>query len=938
MQTPHVFSLGDKSMDDKPALSAPENWASGVGRHPRNTFFRRVRNDAAPPGKEICTAPGTYWLQCLGCAEAYDAGLTSTAPQIIGGNSKNLDRHLRQCAFFDQSKFVWKSTAPTKAEMARGQEFTSTALNFPENNHQQQLNSPLMSGWKRGGKKHPRNEFFQRVRNDAAEEGKEIHPCPGTYWSQCTCCIRAYVGGLTNKAPQIMIGNSKTLDRHLKKCQFFDKSNFTWQTTAKSRAKSFGVSQPVFQGGPEDEGRIEIPDQQGVARGSGLLETRAPLLEARTTEAPPKKKRKSSPSTFALVAPVQQRKKPATIGSYMHRKPGKEEANKFHDDLVDFIAENDLECHLVKSFSFHKMIMHLRPDVESNCLDINANQMESIIEDRAAVSDKANVEAVIDAVSKYKGVLPGLSTYKFFDSEQILMKCLFASASTASAIVGIEPTVDGQDGLSLAKEIEGQIQGAKSSFSGMQVGSYCTNDSGGYGKARRILSLRFPFILFTCDFSHQLDCLSKDLLTNCSAFSSETDEALVAIQFLMSSRGRQWMERLTEIENEIYGMSCKLHAPVYSDWKSLQTCLASILRVRLACELVHIRHCHEDDFPEALACFGRGDDFWSNAQSAHDTIVPVVRSSFLVDVNGVTMSDATFIFVAIFQALEGNEIAQEQVERRWRQLEVPIYILAFCLDPKYARYAKPFLIAQNRSRSLFTVDDLSRAAAAYYAMLFLRKHELKQIRKACKTYFNAIIAGDDGELDLDDMSSRHFSTFWQEQTGDWYILGILAKRLLSTIVHSPEADTLRNKLGFRHLKSKSSVGSELSSARVKCKHRVSQEQKERNKRGNTLPHGEVNIADPDELPRLTEANNANEVGENEAVRAGKEAGGEPNTGNTTAVSEKGTDEHGTNDDIESSLTEAFKETEVRLTNFLTLSRNADCSLFDNLSSALYFGH
>jgi len=554
-----------------------------------------------------------------------------------------------------------------------------------------------------------------------------------------------------------MIGNSKTLDRHLKKCEFFDQSNFTWQSTAKSRAKlrpqePEEISHPIIQA-EKEEGETEDNDLLPVVKGGEIQGG----VDVDSNAAIPNKRK--SIDVFALAAPVQ--KKPMLIGNYLHRTPAKDEESKFHSDLADFIAENDLDFRLVESFSFRKMILHLRPDIHSHCLNLSADQMESKMACRAAARDKVDLQAVTKHVSQYKGVLPGLSSYKFGDAEQSMMECLFACAGTASAIVSIEPTANKQDGTSLAKEMEQHLQSAKTAFSGMQIGSYCTKDTGGYGKARRIASLRFPFVIFTSDFSHQLDHLFKNLLTHCSVFTTETVEALAAVEFLLSSS--KWTTRLTTIENEIYGRSCKLSGPAYSDWRSLQSCLASILRVRLACELVNIRHCHEDDFPAVLSCFGKGEDFWNGAQLAHDIALPLVRSSFLVKANSATMSDVAYVFFAIFQALEGKHEAQVQVENQWRQLETPLYILAFCLDPKYGRFVKPFLIAQNKLRSLFTVDDLSRAAAGYYAMLFLRNHEVKMIRRACKSYLNEIIAGDDGDFDLDDMASRHFTTFWQEQ-------------------------------------------------------------------------------------------------------------------------------------------------------------------------------
>ena len=76
-----------------------------------------------------------------------------------------------------------------------------------------------------------------------------------------------------------------------------------------------------------------------------------------------------------------------------------------------------------------------------------------------------------------------------------------------------------------------------------------------------------------------------------------------------------------------------------------------------------------------------------------------------------------YYLYAIYHSL-GNSVcavsAQELVEKRFIQCEVPLMILAFVLDPKYIHIVEGFLEWQETQNSMFSIKYLAQAAQAYY--------------------------------------------------------------------------------------------------------------------------------------------------------------------------------------------------------------------------------
>eukprot|EP00644_Phytophthora_capsici_P017236 jgi/Phyca11/122534/e_gw1.48.316.1 len=119
---------------------------------------------------------------------------------------------------------------------------------------------------------------------------------------------------------------------------------------------------------------------------------------------------------------------------------------------------------------------------------------------------------------------------------------------------------------------------------GWEIGSCVTDDAGQCARARRILALRWPNIIFLRCFAHDINNLVKAVLQ--TVFKVVTKQA------------------------------------------AMQACFASLLRVRSALEDLAHDSRNDPEFPSALNVF-RDELFWKNLTDAERVIRPLPYASYL---------------------------------------------------------------------------------------------------------------------------------------------------------------------------------------------------------------------------------------------------------------------------------------------------------------------
>jgi hypothetical protein len=94
--------------------------------------------------------------------------------------------------------------------------------------------------------------------------------------------------------------------------------------------------------------------------------------------------------------------------------------------------------------------------------------------------------------------------------------------------------------------------------------------------------------------------------------------------------------------SEKYTKTARILKMWWTRWNSSQMCLASLMRVHRVCDTLYMQWHVDNEWPNELDCFGE-EFFWRGVGIGHDLVLPLVCASLLLESDGVTMSDATYL-------------------------------------------------------------------------------------------------------------------------------------------------------------------------------------------------------------------------------------------------------------------------------------------------------
>ncbi|KAF4132080.1 hypothetical protein GN958_ATG18750 [Phytophthora infestans] len=177
--------------------------------------------------------------------------------------------------------------------------------------------------------------------------------------------------------------------------------------------------------------------------------------------------------------------------------------------------------------------------------------------------------------------------------------------------------------IAIVKQLEQVIEQAQQAK--WRVGAIITDNAGQCSRARRILALRWPQMVFLFCFAHDVDNLVKAVLR--STLKDVAAQAATAVKILNAS-------------------SSKWHG-----------CFAPLLRVQSALQMLHRRYKSYDDFPEQLQLFG-DSSFWEELKDAEAATTPLAYASYRLHRDENSLGD------------------------------VPLFMLGFALHPLYAETAR----------------------------------------------------------------------------------------------------------------------------------------------------------------------------------------------------------------------------------------------------------
>jgi hypothetical protein len=187
---------------------------------------------------------------------------------------------------------------------------------------------------------------------------------------------------------------------------------------------------------------------------------------------------------------------------------------------------------------------------------------------------------------------------------------------------------------------------------------FCSDNAGQCARARRILALRRPHIIWMFCWAHQVNLMVGHLMSK-STFAGVCNGAVKAANAIRGSSSK-WYERLRTIVDRLYGKGivCTIHSLGETRWNTLQASFASQLRIRKACQTLVFESkdaTRGDKLPAALLEWGN-DDFWEKLKEAELLIRPLVDASFLMQRDSNTLADVLMMLVNIYKGTSGASV------------------------------------------------------------------------------------------------------------------------------------------------------------------------------------------------------------------------------------------------------------------------------------------
>lgn len=382
---------------------------------------------------------------------------------------------------------------------------------------------------------------------------------------------------------------------------------------------------------------------------------------------------------------------------------------------LEFIAENDLPFRLSESFSAKRFFSCLDPASNSSVPD-----RKCLVEKLLPSYSNTVLTEFKDRLLKQQEIGNGVATLLCDDWKNIKSTHLLAiqlNHEGERITVSAAKAGDRHDGIWIAKHIENAI--AELITQNIKIGCVVTDDAGSCSRARRILALRWPKIVFLKCFAHQIHLIVKNLLKD--KILHETFKEAADFTNTLNNSTCVWLPRMQEICRQLYGTSLALLRPIETRWNSSQAMFASLLRVKEGLQSFVLLNQNKQGFPSKLKC-ATNPDFWLNVAHAEKLIRPLCIASFRFQNCNASLSDVFFTIGCIYSGflrLKNSEYV-ENLNIRWLTFEQPLYVLAFYLNPKYFKQSTKIIQNANLN-SIFSCKGQICEIAAFYFLKLLGK-------------------------------------------------------------------------------------------------------------------------------------------------------------------------------------------------------------------------
>lgn len=365
----------------------------------------------------------------------------------------------------------------------------------------------------------------------------------------------------------------------------------------------------------------------------------------------------------------------------------------FHVLCLELIVDNNLPFSFVECDTFRKIVEFL------HCAAVNDLPHRRLVGGGLLTErSKAAVTWGLDELTKRanRGQYVGLSSDGWMNINKNHILAVVLTCNDFHFTLDSVQCGDEHHGIAVAQETEAFfLELAKEDDrygAQFDVRYFCSDDAGQCARARRMLALRWPHMIFMKCFAHQVSsipaCCCLDIVLSNSLLAFKLQQVNLIVKELLTSpeystitkqatnlatclskSSSKWLKRLRDKMMELYGKVLKLYVPGDTRWNSLQACMGSILRCRNALEVLHVTYKYNADYPKDLLVLGDAS-FWTSRLSAEVMIRPLGEASFLMQRSGNTVAHVFLMLGTLaryFKDIAVDENGQEDILVRVRQ-------------------------------------------------------------------------------------------------------------------------------------------------------------------------------------------------------------------------------------------------------------------------------
>ena len=558
-------------------------------------------------------------------------------------------------------------------------------------------------------------------------------------------------------------------------------------------------------------------------------------------------------------------KKLVNTSLYEHfvRPMSEEEVVDMEEKLIEMIVDCHLPFNIVERPSFLRFVASIRTMAASR-IPGRTKTKEKLLRNAAIEAKEDLLQHIKNELQK--GHLAGIIVDTWMNVAKVHLEGVILKAGDGFFALQADQADFEHHGVAVARGWEALILSFNDDY---DIRYFLSDDAGQCGRARRILALRHPHMIFMRCWAHQINLMVRTLL-ELAGFAAVCKQAIVAATKITASSSK-WMPQLKSLVDEMYGnkVLSKIYTVAETRWNTTQQCFASQLRTRAACKNFVQKYENMSGFPEACKVWAL-DEFWVDLEEAELLIRPFCDASYLMQRNkGNTLAHVVLVFLVLYNHVReycGDshqvKVMKQDLEKRWHGEDNPLFFLAFALHPSFCKMAIDIIAnsekqdgSWGRNKNALSVVRLAKAATFYYGKHKLfrsttdagQMDEQQQLDKAVRQWLQgkpssiaALSVYNEGE---------NAAEWWDENRTEYPEIAQIAAFLLDCPVQGAACERLFKDFALFHTKQRNRLKSDTVYDSTLVKHRMQRKYPEDTVRCASTKHTN-RIVSADQYPRI----------------------------------------------------------------------------------------